>query len=311
MKVRLTLLLIGLLLLGFQFFVFSFSVTTQFIFFLTGILLLGVPHGAADLLVATQHATDEKKSFSTFYFLVNYLARLLVFGAILWFFPLIGNFMFIFFAAYHFGETDLYKFDTKTFVGKIFVISYGMLILSVILINHFEEVKPIFQMFKAGETHINLINWIDTHRQLIMISCLAFFLFCTVIYFSKKSNAFNQDFLIQLIPILFILYKLPMVLGFTFYFIVWHSIISLNNIVNYLRKDGMFSFVHIAKQIGFYSVLAIVGIVLFGFTGLMWINNNATMGYVFLGLAVLTAPHMQVMHEMYCSIRASSILKQK
>jgi beta-carotene 15,15'-dioxygenase len=311
MKVRLTLLSIGLLLLGCQYFVFSFSVTTQFIFFLTGILLLGVPHGAADLLVATQHASDEKKSFSSFKFLANYLSRLVIFGGVLWFFPLIGNFVFILFAAYHFGETDLYKFDTKTFVGKMFVISYGLLILSVILINHFEEVKPIFNMFEAGATHTNLINWIDTHRLSIIISCGIIFLITTTIYFLQKNNSFNQDFLLQLIPILFILYKLPMVLGFTFYFIVWHSIISLNNIVNYLRKDGLFSFGHIAKQIGFYSLLAIGGIGLFGLTGLMWINNNATMGYVFLGLAVLTAPHMQVMHEMYCSIRASNILKQK
>jgi hypothetical protein len=35
----------------------------------------------------------------------------------------------------------------------------------------------------------------------------------------------------------------------------------------------------------------------------MFINNNAIMAYSFLGLAVLTAPHMQVMHDMYHKIR--------
>jgi len=52
-----------------------------------------------------------------------------------------------------------------------------------------------------------------------------------------------------------------------------------------------------------YSVLAIMGIALFGLTGFMFINSNAVVGYLFLGLAVLTAPHMQIMHHMYNSLR--------
>jgi hypothetical protein len=94
-----------------------------------------------------------------------------------------------------------------------------------------------------------------------------------------------------------------MLLGFTFYFVVWHSVLSLNNITAYLRKNNLYTLNNIKKEIILYSVLAIGGIALFGLTGFMFINSRAMVGYLFLGLAVLTAPHMQIMHDMYTSLR--------
>ena len=48
------------------------------------------------------------------------------------------------------------------------------------------------------------------------------------------------------------------------------------------------------------------GIVLVGLAGFMFINSDAIILYVFLGLAVLTAPHMQIMHDMYRNMRSQS-----
>jgi len=303
---RIALLVSGCILLLFQQYVLPVDTNTQFFIFLIGILLLGVPHGAADLLVATQNAESVKHSFSKFKFLAVYVSRLFAFAAILWFLPVTGNLLFIFFAAYHFGETDLYQFKTNTLIGKIFVISYGLLILSVILLHHFEEVKPLFQLFKSGKENTALINWLDTHRyNIISVSGILFFT-TTFIYFLRNNNTDTKDkgeFLIRFAIILFILFNLPMLLGFTFYFVVWHSVLSLNNIINYLQKEKAYPKKIITRQIVQYSLLAIGGIGLFGLTGFMFISSNAIVGYLFLGLAVLTAPHMQIMHDMYCSLR--------
>ena len=57
------LLVLGFVLLILQQFLPPASPQLQFIIFLTGIILLGVPHGAADLMVATQQATDKKHTF--------------------------------------------------------------------------------------------------------------------------------------------------------------------------------------------------------------------------------------------------------
>jgi hypothetical protein len=49
-----------------------------------------------------------------------------------------------------------------------------------------------------------------------------------------------------------------------------------------------------------------MGIGLAGAAGFMFINHQTMLVYVFIGLAVLTAPHMQVMHDMYLRFRNSN-----
>ena len=92
---KIILLFIGLAMLLIHQFVQTISTQWQFLAFAVGILFLGIPHGAADLLVATQNASNEKKRFSTLYFFINYVGRLVAFGLVLWFFPLFGNILFI------------------------------------------------------------------------------------------------------------------------------------------------------------------------------------------------------------------------
>ena len=307
---KIVLLFIGFVMLLIHQYVQAISAQGQFLAFAVGILFLGIPHGAADLLVATQNASNEKKRFSTLYFFVNYLGRLVAFGLMLWFFPLFGNVLFIFLAAYHFGETDLHKFKTDTLSGKFFVTAYGLVILSVILFPNFGEVRTILQLFKSGSDNLVFINWLDGHRYELIGSSVILFIVSAFIYFTKN-KFFDKVELklaaLQFIFILLIIYKLPMLLGFTFYFVIWHSILSLNNITSYLQKNSNFySVKSVLKQMVFYSLLAIGGILIFGFAGFMFINNNAMMAYSFLGLAVLTAPHMQVMHDMYYKIRLTN-----
>lgn len=295
----------GFLLLLVLQYVEPISAAAQFLIFIIGIVLLGIPHGAADLLVANKDAGSSSRSFSVIKFLVRYIATLTLFAATLWFFPLVGNILFILFAAYHFGETDLHRFSTDTFAGKLFITSYGLLILGVILLHHFEEVMPMYAMFKAGSTYFSFIQQVNLYRYQVL-SVLAVIFFCVTFYYfaSSKNNGNEQgQFLIQLTLILFILFNLPILLGFTFYFVVWHSVLSLKNIVSYLRNGNAIPASVILKQIAFYSMLAFVGTIIFGAAGFMFSNSGAIVVYVFLALAVLTAPHMQIMHSMYCSMR--------
>lgn len=304
--IKILLLSLGLTLVLVQHYLIAIGINAQFFIFIIGILLLGVPHGAADLLVASRNADLTKKQFSAKYFFIDYLGRLAIFAGILFLFPVAGNLLFIFFASYHFGETDLYQFKTNTLLGKLFVFSYGLVILGVMLLHHFDDVKPIYQLFESGKENQAIINWISQNRYYILSLVGILFFTSTFIYFLQNSHPGNSDkgqFLVRFALILFILFNLPMVLGFTFYFVVWHSVLSLMNIVNYLRKENTFSYTIILKQILLYSILAIAGIGIFGLTGFMFINKNAVAGYIFLALAVLTAPHMKIMYDMYGSIR--------
>lgn len=303
---RLALITSGFLVLLIKYMFFpDLSMEYQVYGFLAGILLLGVPHGAADMMVAASNARQKNKQFSMFIFLSIYLFRLFLFAVLLWFFPVTGNFLFIIFAAYHFGETDLHQFKTETLVGKLFVISYGLLILGFILLHHFEELMPLFNLFPSGKSAAGIIHFIQDYRKGILLALLALFMIIAFVYFATHEvGSYNPGlFIVHLGLILLILYALPMMLAFTFYFIVWHSLLSLKNIVGFLRKNADYNYRQIVGRMLVLSLLAMGGIVLFGACGFMSLNHQTMLVYVFLGLAVLTAPHLQVMHEMYRLLR--------
>lgn len=303
---KIALLVMGFILLVLQHYVAAIHPTTQFFIFIAGIILLGVPHGAADLLVAARNANLSGRIFSKQKFLIVYLGRLVLFAVLLFLFPVPGTILFIFFAAYHFGETDLYQFKTDTLAGKVFVISYGMIILGVILLHHFDDVITIYQLLEPGNQTPAFIKWISQHRYSLLSANALLFFVAAFIYFLKNKQFDSSEtghFLVRFACILFILFNLPMLLGFTFYFVVWHSLLSLNNIVMYLGRENTVSYRTIAKQVLLYSILAIAGIGVFGLTGFMFTDENTIAGYIFLSLAVLTAPHMETMYGMYRAIR--------
>jgi hypothetical protein len=55
----------------------------------------------------------------------------------------------------------------------------------------------------------------------------------------------------------------------------------------------------IFKEIIKNSGIATVGIAVFGLAGYLYSGNNNLIIYAVLGLAVLTASHIQIMHQMY------------
>ncbi|MGB4770496.1 MAG: Brp/Blh family beta-carotene 15,15'-dioxygenase [Chitinophagaceae bacterium] len=280
----------------------------QFVLFVIGIIILGIPHGAADMLVAGKSAATGHRTKQLSRFLLAYLFRLISFALLLYFFPLMGSMLFILFAAYHFGETDLHQFQTETWSGKIFIISYGLLLLGVIILQHFDEVIPLLASL-SGEIGLSAqINFINEHRIFILCILAAFFFLATFVYFSNNENADQGGrFLIQYGLVLLIVYQLPLLLGFTFYFVCWHSILSVTNILRYLKKDRDFSFANTARQILVYSLIAIAGISALGYLGMQWYSANGMVMSTFIGLAILTAPHMQIMYDMYKKIRQGEI----
>jgi len=298
------LLFVGLILLVLQHFLVIFSNSVQFVLFLVGIILLGIPHGAADLMVATQNKVNQKRLFSVSKFFAAYLARLVLSAAIIYFFPLTGISLFVLLAAYHFGQTDLEKIPSDHFSKYLFTIAYGLLVLSAILLHHFDEVKPLYHLFYSGGNIPFILTFIDLNRLYLQVASLMFCLTSALLYivFNLSQLRLITGTLWKLMLLVVIVYNLPMLLGFTFYFIMWHSLSSLCNIIVYLERSGSYTIHEITRQIVVYSLLAIAGIVLGGVAGYMFIDDKAIIIYTLLGLAVLTTPHMQVMNEMYVAI---------
>lgn len=300
------LLLLGGALLLVQQVLQLFTPEVQSALFLLGIVLLGVPHGAADLLVSVQQAREAERVFRMPMFLFGYVGRLVIFATVLYFLPLIGSALFILFSAYHFGETDLSGLRTETLLGKAVVLNYGLVIMGIILLGHAEEVRPILAVLNGSVGQaLWLERTISSKLALLGISMVLFF-GSAFAYFvvNPSARADGGDFLASFALLALLLHFLPLVLGFVFYFIGWHSLLSLRNILLYLRKDGLCSTGIILKRMAFYSMLALLGIGLLAVCGFAYMTTGTLLASVIVGLAVLTAPHMGVMHLMYARMRA-------
>ncbi len=309
--IKLILLLAGLSLFIVHHFGGQVSGNIQLISLMAGVVLLGIPHGAADLLVATKNEVEKNKHFSKRSFHINYMSRMVLFGLLLWVLPMVGIVLFILFAAYHFGETDINKYKENSLLGKIYVTSYGIVILAVMLLSHARQLLPMSGIFHSLDNQELLINSIERYRLFIFLAIILTFLILTGFYFHYIQATIKSGVLMigQLFILLFILYNLPPLLGFVFYFVGWHSVLSLKYIVEYLSKDGLTTGKRIAHQIIFYSLLAIGGMIVFAAAGLFFFHKSAPTFYIFLGLAVLTAPHMHIMQDMYNNINCKRKLQ--
>lgn len=276
--------------------------------FLIGILTLGVPHGAADLLVEMRNR--QAVAFPLLSFLARYLARLALFASVLFFFPTLGLGIFILIAAFHFGETDLSALDAQGFTGKLAILLHGLSILGIILLGHGDALKPYLALAGSGRMELSAaMGWLHAYGFWAMIFiCLAAFLAMAVhcIRHPVEWNKAGRQWALFYLPMAIILWRLPLLEGFTFYFISWHSVLSLDCIVGYLCRSGAFSRRKVIAQIGIFSAIAFLGILAVGLAGFMFASSTTMAWYVFMGLAVLTAPHMEVMHHMYHRLRSST-----
>ncbi len=294
------LLLVGTLTLSYHFLLHPISNDSQTVILLLLVLLVGVPHGALDFLVDEQNETLQNNVFSMKKFLVVYLTRLFIF-ALFWFLPWLAFSIFIMFSIFHFGETDMAAFvKPNKYVGVLYF-SYGALILSILLLSHLSEIKyalpAISATLKENNIYIFLIN-----KTTYIISF--FSLVFLIVLFLQKRNGFVNKIsvyqMLQFICLLAVLKFLPLTLAFTFYFALWHSILSVRNIFAYFKNyNTSKKFSIICGKSLLFSLLALGSIFTLYFVMNFYIPNFNMLFALLIVLSVLTLPHLTVMHGMY------------
>ncbi len=294
------LLALGLIALVFHSYLIPVPLNIQMGILLTFVFLIGVPHGALDFLVDEQNEELIKRTFSIKKFVSVYLTRLFAFS-LFWFMPWVAFSLFMIFSIYHFGETDMSSIMKPNKTSTILYVAYGSLILSVLLLSHLSEIAasiPIVGDFLNGTT---FYTFLERYSNLIII-VLALFFISVVFFLHRKGEIIKIRFsqILQFSTLLVVISLLPLLLAFTFYFALWHSILSVRNIFSYFKDfNNSKKFTVFCNKSILFSLLALGSIVGLYFALDYFIPDMNLLFALLIVLSVLTLPHLAVMHRMY------------
>lgn len=247
-------------------------------FYISGFLLLviGIPHGAGDHLIAAKIAQRENLTFHLKPFIVYYLGIMLAYAALWYLSPLLSFVVFIGISIFHFGDMeDIHPVETtKTWINLVQTVCLGFGILSIILVSHWTESYTIITSMQ-----------VKVPAKLPTFSLLISLLFL-IAGFQKKNfhPSFNTFFALA------IGYFLPLIPAFICYFSCCHAITSFEGMRKHLEMEILELY---KKLIPFSAVALLLGIVY-----IKLVTNDLEIYPIFIFLSLLTLPHFLLMHKL-------------
>ena len=279
----------------------SISIETQIITSTFFIMLVGIPHGSLDhLLLPTQNFKSKLK------FYIFYLGLILL-NLIVWSFShILGLLVFFFISSYHFGESQLYRFNLKN--NLITHFTYFFWGCSVIL---------SFLYYNIDEFVTLSNSYVDTQNLLINVNLNLFsylFFFCngiTLMLFlsfiyrlkMKVSDILSEVFFLFVIHLSSFLF--PLLICFTLFFIVLHSLPSLVNQYKYFQTTknnfALRDFIYLMAP---YSLVSIFFILFISFCSYIEIINYSIPLISIILISVITLPHSFIILKFNDSLTA-------
>ena len=272
--------------------IFSFfaPIWIQNLVAIVGILSFGILHGANDLQIIAKK-THQNDGATGFKFFVLYIC-IVLFGIILFFFiPKIALLSFVLVSCYHFGEQHWSGRTPNRLNPFVFYFSYGAIIFFSIFTFQYEQSAQIIYQITGVVLSFQFF-WIG-----LVVSFLVFFIYLIL---SKKNLVHYLLELLLLVVLTFLFTNASLLFGFGLYFVLWHSIPSLNSQLNYIYEvSTCYSLVQYVKAAAVYWILSLAGMLLFYY--LVKVPEEQYLSIFFSFLAAITFPHAVVMGLMFHS----------
>tara|TARA_B100001029_G_scaffold124859_1_gene104053 strand:+ start:1254 stop:1901 length:648 start_codon:yes stop_codon:yes gene_type:complete len=211
------------------------------------------------------------------------------------------------FSSYHFGEQHWSDDVKQNIMGLFFYLSYGALVFFLIFSTQHLEVSQVMQKISGKDDFLHFFNlpqsfdgFINSYLAFeffigITIALLVLFIL-NLIYNGLISKYLFRELILLLF--LFILFYLSTLLfAFAFYFVVWHSIPSLKDQLNYLHGEiNLKSIMKYLKHSLLYWFISIFSL----FMIYKYVDFESTyfMSLFFSFLAAISFPHVIVVGMM-------------
>lgn len=256
------------------------------------ILSFGILHGGNDIMIV-KNILLQKREYSIIQILSFYIAIICICSLLFYLIPGLILFLFILISGYHFGEQQLRflnEYKNKVIVQSIQLL-HGLLILFFLFEFHCKQVRDIIFDITSFEITPNYFTN-SLYGILTLFSVGYIYLFLNSKNLTK--TLFKELFFLLVFVIIFKVSSL--IWGFTIYFILWHSLPSIINQVNFLY--GEFSFNNFLRY--FKAALPYWLISLFGLGLFYFFSNEMNLfnSLFFSFLAAITFPHVVVIYNM-------------
>ncbi len=264
----------------------------------TLVLLVGLPHGATDFLLFQRIIGVQLTRNQVFRFFIYYLGAVLGYFLVWLFFPVFALILFLGFSAYHFGQSNWHYLKAPRWLSSIVYMVWGAFALGGAILWHWEE-SSIFiqQLIGSGmpawsAAAMGMIQW-----GLLLVT---FLLTISLRLLSSISHHNLVREVLNLGVLAFMLYFTPLLVGFTLYFTLWHSLESMLNQVKFFKgKWPTFTLVQYYRQATPYTVLAVLGLIgLIGCHSLLF-TNVSLISIFLIFISCVTLPHLFLIEESF------------
>ena len=253
---------------------------------IAAILLIGVPHGGMDGAIA-RRAGWPQGILPWLLFHLIYLLLAAAVAILWWLYPLTSLVIFLLISALHFGSSDIrhIKSPLSRSAWLPLIAHCGLVVIAIPAFQS-EAVEPLFAVLVGNENSLWLLGKIHS-----LLLPWALLLFAYGIY-SLYQPRWRWTVL-SLALLTALAYLLPPLVSFALYFCLWHSRRHMQQTWRAIAPDQRR---RSAIETLVYSLLAYVAgaifFVLQSDSGSLSSVTPTLLQLTFIGLAVLTVPHM-------------------
>lgn len=268
---------------------------------LFSVLVIGIPHGAIDHVMASELYGLESGWRHQLLFYGGYLALMLV-VALLWLIsPVLGMALFLVISIYHFGEADMQDFLVDG-VGRgeewAASLARGTLIIGLIVFSDLATTVPV--MASAMRLSEPMLAGLFPDPAVPVAVLAGVYVVTMALLVARGSMGRPLALTADSLLLMAMLWITGPLIGFALYFALWHSLGHVREMQHFFALRGKpMSLQAFYKRAAPFTLVSVAGLLILALLWTAYEAHAEFLALMFVLISVLTLPHMVIVHRMY------------
>lgn len=256
-------------------------------------LTVGLLHGSNDIFLLSHKASKVHFKRLLLLLLILFIILLIISFLLFHFYPTLTFVLFLLYSAYHFGEEESKFLSKANLVSlKIWSLVYGIGVFFVLILCNTTEFISVTDTLIFNYKFLDIV-------ELLLVPCLVIqfvIIFSNVVLGNITLSKFVLS-QIQLLILYFLFINTNLITGFVCYFILLHSLPSILNQIQGIRKNfpdySIFSYLKDSGPVYLISIASILLLLLFD------VEVFSNFKVIIPLLIAITLPHVITIHTFY------------